>query len=107
MALKEVMKLFVLWRKQRTGVNILYGVEINFIDLNIVVVSYLKGVIFGLLILICFTVNLPIGIAIIVIGSIIGFILGFEIDDDVCKTIMIWPIIVLDKLFGGDHIHRI
>jgi hypothetical protein len=39
--------------------------------------------------------------------GIIGFILGFEIDDDVCKTIMIWPIIVLDKLFGGDHIHRI
>ena len=68
------------------------------------IMSYLKGVIFRLLILICFTVNLPIGIAIIVIGTIIGFVLGFEIDDDVCKTIMLWPIIVLDKLFGSSHI---
>ena len=68
---------------------------------------YLKGVVFRLLILICFTINLPIGIAIIVIGSIIGFIFGFEIDDDNCKTIMLWPIIVLDKLFGGDNIYRI
>lgn len=69
--------------------------------------SYLKGVIFRLLILMCLIVNLPIGIAIIVIGSIIGFVLGFEIDDDVCTVIMTWPIIVLDKFFGGDNIYRI
>lgn len=69
--------------------------------------SYLKGVIFRLLILICFTVNLPIGVAIIVIGTIIGFIFGFEINDEACYVIMTWPIIVLDKLFGGDNIYKI
>ena len=66
--------------------------------------SYLKGVIFRLLILVCFTINLPIGIAIIGIGGIIGFIFNFEINDDVCKKIMLWPIVFLDELFGGDNI---
>ena len=69
--------------------------------------GYLKGVIFRILILICIIVNLPIGIAIIVIGTIIGFIFGFEINDEACTVIITWPIIVLDKLFGGDNIHRI
>lgn len=68
--------------------------------------NYLKGVIFRLLILICLVINLPFGIAIIVIGTIIGFIFGFEINDEVCETIMLWPIVVLDKLFGGNNIYR-
>lgn len=69
--------------------------------------GYLKGVVFRLLILICFTVNLPVGIVIIVIGTIIGFIFGFEINDEACNVIMTWPIIILDKLFGGDNIYKI
>lgn len=68
---------------------------------------YLKGIIFRLLLLIFFTANLPIGIAIIVIGTIIGFVLGFEMSDSTCETIMLWPIIALDKLFGSDNIYRI
>ena len=69
--------------------------------------SYLKGVIFRMLILIGMCISIPLGIIIIIVGDIIGFILGFEINNEVCTIIMTWPIIVLDKLFGGDNIYRI
>ena len=69
--------------------------------------NYLKGVIFRMLILIGMCISVPLGVIIITIGSIIGFILDFEINDDVCKTIMLWPITVLNKLFGGDNIYKI
>ena len=61
--------------------------------------EYLKGVIARLLSLLLMVINIPVAIIIISISEIVGFIFGFDTDEDI---IMTWPIHIVNKFFGGD-----
>ena len=66
-------------------------------------IEYIKGVIARLLILLLLFISIPTGIVIIVLGILLGFIFGFEISEDNCEVIMMWPFNVVDKLFGKKY----
>ena len=66
-------------------------------------IEYIKGVIARLLILLLLFISIPTGIVIIVLGFLFGFIFGFEISEDNCEVIMMWPFNVVGKLFGKKY----
>jgi len=65
--------------------------------------EYFKGVIARILILLLMVINGPVAIIIISISEILGFIFGFDTDEDI---IMAWPIHIVNKFFGGNTIKR-